>query len=116
MEFAEYEFRLGKSGVDGASERSHQEAADRQWAALGKPRKASPIVTGPPIPEELAYLWDDFHLVMAGVELGGMAPPVISWSVLFSWCALNEVDLEPWEAKALVMLSRLQAAISSEKK
>ena len=57
IEWAEVEFRKGRSTSDGSTEDDHFESAARQFAALGN-TKAAALANpqGPSFPEPLGYL------------------------------------------------------------
>lgn len=37
---------------------------------------------------------------------GGMGPTAVAWADLMHWQALSAVELDPWEARTLMRLSR----------
>lgn len=41
--------------------------------------------------------------------------PLVSWAALRSWSLLTQTALEPWEARALVRLGIVRAAIVNKK-
>lgn len=68
----------------------------------------------PQCPLELQYLWNWFEEVSGGIASAGFGYAVITWESLLAWSTLSALILEPWEAQALVMLSRQRAAVLSE--
>lgn len=70
---------------------------------------------GPPFPELLDYLWEWFNEILLGLEQNGMGPVTVSWQSLECWCSQMRVEIEPWEARALVWLGTIRANIQSEK-
>lgn len=69
----------------------------------------------PLFPAPLAYLWDWFCQVAAGVAATGMGPTIVTWEAVAAWSLLMWVRLEPWEAGAMVRLGQARAAIQAEK-
>ncbi len=115
LAFAEHEFRLGRKRADGASEREHLDAAQRQIAQLpGWKGKKEIIPEGPPFPADLGYLWELFVGHSLGLSANGMGPALVTWEGLHAWCELMGHELEHWEALALVRLGHLRAVIESE--
>lgn len=74
-------------------------------AALSEPE--------PEFPEQIAYLWNWFGEIIEGCE-PGLGPAVVTWQALVSWADVMRNDLEPWEARTLVRLGAVRAAILSE--
>lgn len=68
----------------------------------------------PEFPEPLAYLWGFFLDCMRGIAPNGMVPPAIGWSDVAAWAAITRVRLEPWEARLIVDLGAMRAAIRAE--
>ena len=62
------------------------------------------------------YLWQWFGEILSGCTATGFAPTGIGWRDLSDWCALTGSVLEPWEARALIMLSDLRFSILAEQK
>jgi len=92
-------------------------SAAAQLAKLGiRPRTdiAAAVEPARP-PEATAYLWRWFCDHSLGLAVSGMAPPVVTWEGLASWCWLTGIALDPWEALAMARLGRLRARILSEK-
>jgi hypothetical protein len=73
------------------------------------------VVNRPEFPDALGYLWRWFQEISWGLAPNGFAPPVITWETLRAWQALSQAELEPWEARALVQLGMLRAAIQAQK-
>lgn len=67
------------------------------------------------LPPELFYLWNWFSEHSMGLAQNGMAPPVVTWESLRAWCEQMRVELEPWEARAMVLLGGQRAAIINER-
>lgn len=122
MEWAEHQFRHSRPSADGSTEGDHIRSGAAQWARLPaalrpktRPKPIALSAAGPPFPEELGYLWGWFGELAAGVSSNGFVPPVITWEALGAW--RDEMDigpLEPWEARALIDLGRLRAAVIAE--
>ena len=66
-------------------------------------------------PEELDYLWGWFLEIIGGISVSGFAPAQVTWGDIVDWATLTWVDPEPWEARALVLVSSLRASIQAEK-
>ncbi|MEI9804102.1 MAG: hypothetical protein WDN48_06060 [Pseudolabrys sp.] len=62
----------------------------------------------------MIYLWNWFWQILEGVSPNGMVPTAIGWCDLVAWCELTGEAPEPWEARLLVRLASLRAAILSE--
>jgi hypothetical protein len=124
--WAEFEFRGNRPAADGSTERQHVESGKAQWAkipaALRRPdrRAESPITAPKPadappaFPELLTYLWQWFQELTLGIAPTGFGPAVITWEALRSWREVMGIDLEAWEARALVFLGMLRASIAAE--
>lgn len=87
------------------------------FANLGiKPKRAGILdhAASPKLPPLLAYLWGWFGEFAMGMASGGMGPAVATWEGLTAWCARMRVDLEPWEAKAMIRLGHIRAVVQSE--
>jgi len=85
-------------------------------AMLGWKKAAAEVLPdAPPFPSELGYLWSWYCQHSMGLTITGMAPAVVTWEGLASWCDLMGVDLEPWEALTMIRLGHLRANIESEK-
>jgi hypothetical protein len=110
------EFKKDRSTSDGATEGEHMESAARQFAALGN-TKAAALASpqGPSFPELLDYLWGWFVQHSMGMASGGMSYPVITWEGLRAWSWQMHIDLEPWEAEAMMTLSVTRANVHAEK-
>lgn len=73
-------------------------------------------VSGPEFPDAIEYLWRWFQEISLGLPVSGFGPPVVTWEALRAWQDLAGVGrIEPWEARALVQLGMLRAAILAEK-
>ena len=68
------------------------------------------------MPEAVSYLWAWFLEIAMGLASNGMGVPIVTWESLFAWRCQMGVDLDPWEARALVRLGSLRAEILAEKK
>jgi hypothetical protein len=101
--------------ADGATQGDHLASAARQWEKLGRKPKAAAVSEGPAMPDLLRYLWDWFCEVSLGLSISGMAPPVVTWEGLLAWSRLRRLDLEPWEAGAIVTMGTIRASVYSEK-
>lgn len=69
----------------------------------------------PALPFQIAYLWEHFRQIDQGLSGNGFGPPLIAWSDLAAFCALMRIELRPWEAQALVVLSVIRANIDATK-
>jgi hypothetical protein len=69
----------------------------------------------PPFPPQLDYLWQYYCQHTLGLSVSGMAPAVVTWEGLRSWCSIMEIDLDPEEALVLVRLGHESAVAQSEK-
>jgi hypothetical protein len=113
--FAEHEFRNARKVADGATESDHKKSAAAQWAKLGNVKaaaRADPL--GPQCPDGLIYLWGYFLEICPGLSQNGMGHPVVTWECLQAWCGFMRLDLEHWEARALVRLGDRRAAVAAE--
>lgn len=70
----------------------------------------------PPFPWVLDYLWDFFQEFSMGLVANGMAPVMAGWRDVQAWCEAMQIDMEPWEKRAIIRLSNMRAAIQSEEK
>jgi hypothetical protein len=112
--WAEFEFRCSRTRSDGATEADHGAVRRRIEAKLGGKGRA-PAPEEPAFPDDLDYLWLWFCEIADGVAENGMAPAGVSWVDLSAWCRVTGELLEPWEARLLVRLGALRAAILAEK-
>jgi hypothetical protein len=71
-------------------------------------------VEGPPFPELLDYLWSWFSQHSMGLAPAGEGFPVITWEGLATWRLQMQIDLEPWEAEAMMVLSVTRANVQAE--
>jgi hypothetical protein len=86
-----------------------------QWERLGKPQLAKAIAPDPPhFPEELAYLWNWYRQHEMGLAINGMAPPNVTWEGVAAWSMITDVLLQPWEARAMVVLGYARTVASGE--
>lgn len=113
MEYAEWFFRQSSKTIDGSEAGDHLESARRQMALLGKEVPAAVV---PYFPQELDFLWEWYIDISRGLPSNGMAPPLISWDILKAWRDLVDVELEPWQAKALIGLGVLRVNVQMESK
>jgi hypothetical protein len=87
------------------------------FAAMGiKPKSMPADSDAPEFPWALDYLWSHFADLCQGIKSNGMGPQMADWADVQSWCSAVQLDLDPWEKRALVRLSNLRAAIHSEEK
>jgi hypothetical protein len=77
---------------------------------LAQPRKREDV---PFFPVEIDHIWEWFGEILAGCE-SGFGPAIVSWQAMRAWADFMQVDLDPWEARALVKLGEERAAILSE--
>lgn len=99
---------------DGASEGEHLGAAAQTLRKIGRGDKAKAINEdgAPPFPFELEYLWATFYDIAMGLGVTGMAVPTITWETLQAYEQL-EGPLDPWERRALMLLSNARLRILS---
>lgn len=83
-------------------------------AKLGTSARAPERAVQPPFPPLLAYLWRWFAEVLSG-EPAGQGPARVTWTGLQSWQALTGTSLRPWEARLMVELGALRAAVLMER-
>lgn len=76
--------------------------------------KVAEIDDAPECPEALAYLWKHFAEIDLGLSSNGFGPPLVTWEALRAWTDFMAVQLEPWEARALVVLGHKRAVIADE--
>lgn len=69
----------------------------------------------PPFPPQLDYLWGLYCQHTLGLASTGMAPAVVTWEGMTSWCRLMGIELDPEEALVLVRLGREAANAASER-
>ncbi len=86
-------------------------------ALFGKksPPAVETALASPPFPAQLDYLWQYYCQHSMGLAASGMAPAVVTWESVRSWCALMEIELDPEEALVLVRLGHEAAVATSEK-
>lgn len=77
---------------------------------MGRKPKVAIVPEGPSFPEPLEYIWQHFCEIAFGLPINGFAPSPVTWSALCDWSALTGTPLEPWEARALVMLGAARVA------
>jgi hypothetical protein len=87
----------------------------RPAALRDQPVRVPEVDSGPEFPELLGYLWRWFQEISWGLAPNGFAPPMITWETLRAWQAIGQIELDPWEARALVQLGMLRASIQAEK-
>lgn len=84
-------------------------------AALGMKQAAAAVdPEGPPFPEPLSYLWLWFLKHSMGLLDGGEGHPRITWEGVRAWSVQMRIDLEPWEAELMVMLSHIRVNLHAE--
>ena len=72
--------------------------------------KTTALDAAPPFPDELRYLWLWFSEHCWGLQASGLAIPHVTWEGLAAWCAMMDIALMPWEARAMVRLGTVRAA------
>lgn len=116
MVYAEHFFRMNKMRSDGATEGDVKASASRQMAMFGLRKRVTDTESDEPeFPFELNYLWLWFHELTLGIEAPGFGAPVVTWEAVYAWSSLMGIELEPWEAMALVDLGQKRAMILLEK-
>jgi len=73
------------------------------------------VQTDAQLPPELDYVWEMFEEISMGLQGSGFGIPVITWRDLSAWKENTGTPLEPWEAKALVILGNLRAFVTGQK-
>lgn len=66
------------------------------------------------MPRPLVYLWEWFGDYAFGLPSGGMGPAAPTWENLQAWRDHMRLDLEPWEARAMIRLGHIRAVVQSE--
>ncbi|WP_420133957.1 phage tail assembly chaperone [Rhodopseudomonas sp.] len=112
--FAEHQFRTGRRLKDGASAGEHDQLAAEIFAAAGIVPAIALADAGPECPQALAYLWQWFSELSAGLSSNGFGPAVVTWEALRAWSSFMRLRLEPWEARALVDMGAMRASILME--
>jgi hypothetical protein len=95
---AEHEFTLSRPDKDGTTRRDHLQAV----AAQGRPVEG---LEAPPLPAELAYLFEWFLEASAArgsSGFGGIQP--LSYAELAAWAQLTGVDPTPFEVSVIRLL------------
>lgn len=90
--------------------RAHLESAARQ---LGK-RPAA--LDGPPMPEELRYLWRWFRELHAGRSVNGMTHNHASHQDILAWQQNFHIAAQPWELRALMQLGIVWMNVMNEER
>lgn len=100
---------MQRSAKDGASHREHLEAA----AATGN-TEALEALQGPPLPEEVAYLyeWAKEMVGRSGISQAGLCP--LSHAEIRAWAGLHDRQLEPFEVHALIQIDTVMRAEDKE--
>jgi hypothetical protein len=121
IEWCEYHFKIQQSSSDGASVADHLESGIEQLAKvkLARRSKAPPKVAPveddvPEFPWPLNYLWQDFLEIADAVERDDYGAPQITWRDIESWSIQMRVVLEPWEARAIVLVSRTGQGVAAK--
>jgi hypothetical protein len=114
LAFAEHHFRNGRKLADGATAAEHTESADRQFKKLGLKSKKPIVPVGPGFPSAVGYLWRWFDQLSMGLAISGMGPSAVTWEGLYAWSLQMRVELESWEALALIRIGYVRAVVLSE--
>jgi hypothetical protein len=102
LDHAKFEFELDRplKGGEG-SLRDHLEAAEKMAPGASKGELDNPT----PVPTGLDYLWTWFlELSFTGRTYGQFGAMPISNTELLAWSQLNQVQLRPWELRAMRLL------------
>jgi len=91
--FAGHEFRMSRRTKDGATERDHLLAAQRQGAII-------PELESPELPDWLLYLWGWFIELHQGRQSGFGASP-LAWGDIWAWATLTGRSPTPWEVHCI---------------
>jgi hypothetical protein len=115
--YAEYAFRIGAKQADGATAGDHLASGAEQMRKFGlKPKQHIPTADdAPPFPAELGYLWEWFNEHTSGLVVSGMAMPVVTWESLHAWSRITRIDLDAWEARAMIELGAIRAIVEAKK-
>jgi hypothetical protein len=100
---------------DGATEGEHRQSAAAQFEKLGIKPKQPVVIVEPPFPRPLRYLWDWYLEIRRGIDGNGTTFPVITWQAIDCWARLTRQEIEPRDAKVIVTLGNIWAAIMAEK-
>lgn len=97
--------------------KDHEESADRQFAVLGLKRRRTVAddLAGTLPPPGTEHLWIWFLEIVTGIKGTGFGLPSISWSELRDWSSLVNIQLEPWEVRALIRLGMARVEVLSKK-
>lgn len=99
MQFAAWDARLSAATPTGGSLRANLEVAASHGNAA-----AIQQLTPPPFPDALAYLWDWFSELAAGLGEGLHGPASLTWVALDAWARRTGTAPRPDEVKALFTL------------
>ena len=77
-------------------------------------RKPPEALTGPEIPDEVAYLWQWFCELDLARRYGKLGPDPISYSEIGAWAALTDRQPLPHEVEALVMIDLAMRSVAAE--
>jgi hypothetical protein len=86
---------------------------------LARRSKAPPKIAtveddAPEFPWPLNYLWDDFLQIADAVERDDYGAPQITWRDIDAWSIQMRVMLEPWEVRAIVLVSRTGQGVAAK--
>jgi len=93
---------------DGATVRQHLESVERQL------KKRPAQLDGPPMPEELRYLWRWFWELHAGRTVNGMSHTRASHHDIWAWQQNFRIAAQPWELRTLMQLGVIWLNVMNE--
>jgi hypothetical protein len=106
--------------TDGASVGDHLESGREQLSKVKlarrspAPKPKSVDDDAPEFPWPLMYLWEDFLQISDAVERDDYGAPQITWRDIEAWSIQMRVVLEPWEAQAIVLVSRTGQGVAAK--
>jgi hypothetical protein len=98
--FAGHQFRLDVPDDSGKSMRWHLE--QREFNSGKRPKG----LDGPPLPDEIAYLWAWFCEMHAGRSRNALGPSPATHLDLLAWRQNLDIEVKPAEVRALILLGQ----------
>ena len=99
--FAEHQFALDQRQDETGTVRDHLKVAAARGSVAARRR-----LEGPPLPPEVAYIWDWFRQLTAARAYGIGGPSPISYPDIQAWIALTATPITPWEIGVLRSLDQ----------
>jgi hypothetical protein len=90
---------------EGATDSSQTDLASLRMRARKGDARAKRELAGPPFPEALRYLWRWFQRFYRGLPHDATGHKEATWVQLEAWSRRADVDLQPHEADALLLLA-----------